>query len=295
MSTTVRPAFLRPVEFTYTGAAFYVSGGSSYTDFPKGTWANVLSLVHSVLAHLSNDSVQITLSLTDDFKLSWTPFGDITVVLNSDLADYFGFASTTVAMSNGVATIADYTPKYCWIPAFQRADQDGFSRDLQNCATGVVSTDGTWSGTSTGSAVYRTTIMFGAELETNLLVSAHGSDEQKRDRCLETFLEGALTAQPERATSVSPKGFWYYPNLNEAISQCVLTEVEPWAQASDDGVQFGYTDSPDTRVFCQTSPDQLQALRQSPSLPVSTIRYGVSFAFHTAPAPEWQYVDWGGA
>ena len=295
MTSKIRPVFLRPVEYTYTGTAFSVSGGSSYTDFPKGTWANVLSLCHSVLAHLWNDSVEISLALTDDFKFSWTPSGNITVVLDSFLSAAFGFASTTVAMSNGVATIADYTPLYCWIPEFMRADQDGFSRDLQNCATGVVSSDGTWSGISSGEdSVYKTTVSFGMELETNLMASAFGGTTQKRDRCLETFLIGALTAQPERSTSVSPKGFWYYPDINDAISQCVLATTEPWAETSDDGVQFEYTDSPNTRVFCMTSPEELQALRASPSIPVSTIRYVVGFSFHTAPAPSWQYVDWAG-
>jgi hypothetical protein len=297
MTASVRPVFLRPVEFTYTGYAFNISGGSSYNDFPEGTWANVLSLAHSMFAHLWNDGVEITLGLTDDFKFSLTPSGDITIVwYNTDIRDAFGFTGASTVLLDGVPTVADYRPLYTWIPDFQRADQGGFSRNLQECASGVVSADGTWSGTSTrGSTVFYTTTNFGMELETNLLVDAYGSSEYTSARCLENFLVGCLTAQPESATSKSPKGFWYYPDINDAISDCVLSTTEPWSEANDNGVQFGHTDSPNTRVFCMTSPDQLQDLR-NPSLPVGRVRYGSSFSFHTAPVPSggWQYVDWDG-
>lgn len=299
MAANIRPFFSRPVEFVYTGNAFSISGGSSYSDFPVGTWACPESLFHSVFAHLWNDGVEITIGLSDDLKAELTPSGNITIDWdNTTLRDILGFTGSSTALSDGVKTTATYALKYCWIPGFQRADQDGFSINLKLCADGVESSDGTWSGVLTGEAnVYRTTITLGMEYETNLLHDADGSDVYKKARCLETFLIGSMTAMPTSDESVSPKGFWFYPDINDAIDICVLNTTEPWAEADDDGVQFGYTDSPNTRVFCATSPAEMQALRGNPALPASRIRYGVSFGFHTCPVPTegWQYVDWGGA
>jgi hypothetical protein len=294
MSTRQRPAFFRPVEFSYTGNAFSVSGGSSYSDFPQGTWANVMSLCHSVLAHLANDGVDIALALTDDLKFSWTPTGDITVTLHADLAEAFGFASTTVAMSNGVATVADYTPLYTWVAEFQRADQGGFDLDMQSIASGVESADGTWSGTEiSGTRVYRTEIQLVNEWEYNLVSDAVGSDSSKRARCLEVFLDGALTAMPAYYLSVNPKGFWYYPDVNDAIDQCVLSTNEPWNEVTDNGVHFGYTDTANTRVFCAVTPDEIRGIKNGPSFPVGRLRFSTVFGFHTCPVPSngWQYVD----
>jgi hypothetical protein len=294
MTAKSRPAFFRPVEFTYTGNAFSVSGGSDYSDFPQGVWANVMSLCHSVLAHLANDGVAVALAMTDDLKFSWTPTGDITLTLNADLANAFGFASTTVAMNNGVATIADYTPMYMWCAEFQRADQGGFDIDIQSIASGVESSDGTWSGTQiSGTRVYRTEIQLINEYEYNLVTDATGSDAQKRARCLEVFMDGALTAYPNYYLSVSPKGFWYYPDVNDAIDQCVLSTDEPWNDVDDNDVHFGYTDNPNTRVFCAVSPDEIRSIKDSPSFAVSRLRFSTIFGFHTCPVPSngWQYVD----
>jgi hypothetical protein len=278
----------------YTGNAFSVSGGSDYSDFPQGTWANVMSLCHSVLAHLANDGVDIALALTDDLKFSWTPTGDITLTLHADLASAFGFASTTVAMSDGVATIADYTPLYMWCAEFQRADQNGFEVDLQSIASGMESADGTWSGIPINTyEVYRTEIQLINEYEYNLTMDAVGSNTQRKSRCLESFLIDSITAYPSYYLSVSPKGFWFYPNINDAIDQCVLSTSEPWNDVSDNGIQFGYSDSPNTRVFCVSSPGEMRGLKGNPSFAVSRVRYDVKFEFHTCPIPTngWQYVD----
>lgn len=300
MTTTVRPAFIRPVEFTYSGNAFSVSGGSSYTSLPKGTYANAASLAHSVCATLWNDSVDVALSMSDDLKLKLTPSGSSPTIVwdNTTLRDILGFTGASTALSDGVATEATYTPQYCWFPTFTRADQGGFTQELQGVVTGVTSRDGTFSGIGPSSIyVYYTSITFPMELETKLCRSAYNSSEPEQARCLETFLRGAIEAMPTLPTSVSPKGFWYYPDVNDLITQTTLTESEPWNETTDNGINFDFTDSPNTRVFCAISPDEIGAFRGSPSLPVSTLRYGYTFSFHTAPVPAngWQYVDWAGA
>ena len=295
MTTDARPVFLRPVEYTYTGTAFTV-GAVAFTTFSKGTFPNALSLAHSVAAAINNEGTYtIALSMSDGFLIGLTPSGASPTITWNDttLRDILGFTGASTALSDGVTTYASYTTLYCWIPTFQRGDQDGFSPDLSDVATGTLSKDGTWSGISTGGTlVYSTTITFSHELETNLLVSSFDTDDQKRARCLESFLIGAVSDGPTDATYASPKGFWYYPDINDAISQCTLTALEPWAEGDDIGVEFD-SDGGDTKVFCSTSPSQLSALRARPSMPFSTIRYGVTFSFQTCPAPTgWAYEDY---
>jgi hypothetical protein len=297
MSTTVRPVFLRPFQCTYTGNAFSISGGDSYSDFPQGTYANVLSLARSICNHLANDAVPIVASMSDDFKIQLTSIGaDRTIVWdNTDIRDAIGFTGASTFLPSGVATPATYTPQYTWIPEFQRGDQGGFARDLGAVASGSECADGTWIGIAVeDTQVYRTTIVFPMELETNLVVDAADSAVYKAARCMETFLVGALTATVTNDDCVSPRGFWYYPDINDAIAQLVMTGTDAWADsATDIGVHFGWTTGEDTKVFCAVSPGELGDLRASPSLPVGRLRYGYEFSFHTCPAPDagWQVVE----
>jgi hypothetical protein len=300
MSTTIRPAFLRPIEFNYSGTAFSVSGGSNYTSFPTGTFANAASFAHSVCATLWNDSVDVALSMSDDLKFKLTPSGSSPTIVwdNTTLRDILGFTGASTALSDGVATEATYTPQYCWFPTYQRSDQGGFDQDLQSVVTGVTSRDGTFSGMGPSSIyVYFTSINFPMEYEEKLFRSAIGSNLFDQARCLETFMRGAIEAMPTLPTSVSPKGFWYYHDVNDLITQTTLTESEPWNETTDNGINFDFTDTENTRAFCATSPREIGSLgRNSPALPVGTLRYNISFSFHTAPVPSggWKYVDWLG-
>lgn len=297
MSMEKRPVFLRPVEYTYTGTAFTV-GAVAFSAFPEGTWANALSLAHSFAAAICNEGTYtIAIGISDNFKFTLTPSGASPTITWDDtvLRDILGYTGASTALSDGVSTEATYTPEYCWIPSFQRSDQDSFSQDMTTIATGNISADGTWSGIKvSGTAVYSTEISFSMELETNLTHCADNSNLFSKERCLETFLEGCLTASTSDATYVSSKGFWYYPNINDAISDCVLSGTEPWCEATNIGIQFNYTDTAHKKVFCATSPSQLTALRSKPALSVSRLRWGYSFSFHTCPVPTegWQYVDY---
>lgn len=294
MAATIRPLFLRPVDYTYTGDAFSVSGGGEYDDFSEGTYANVVGLVHSVCAHLYNNAEGTVLwSFSDDFKIQLEGSGSGLTLEWDDttLRDILGFTGASTVIPNGSTVTATYTPQYCWIPGFQRADRGGWSQDLASVAVGEEAEDGTWVGIAAGgSTVYRQSILFGMELETNLVISSFDSDEFKRARCLETFMHGALTAMPTSATSANPQGFWFFPDINDCyIGAGTLPATAPFSEDSDDGVHY----DTDTRTFCAIKPRELEALRGSPSLSRSTLRYGYSFKFHTAPVPDegWTYVD----
>lgn len=297
MTTTPRPVFLRPVEYTYSGTAFTV-GAVAFNSFSEGTYANVLSLWHSFGAAICNEGTYtVAISVSDAFKLQITPSGSSPTITWDDtsLRDIFGFTGASTALSDGVTTTATYTPEYVWDPGYERSDQDSFAQDLSSVSSGMTSADGTYSGNAaTGNTVYHTSIAFPMILETNLVHSADGSNAYAKERCLETFLKGCLTVYPSVSTHVSPKGFWYYPNINDAISDCSLSATEPWNEATNIGVDFNYTDSPDKKVFCHTHPSALTALRVKASLPVSRHRYDYSFSFHTSAEPTegWQYVDY---
>ena len=286
----------RPVEYTYTGTSFTV-GATAFNAFPQGTYANPLSLAHSFAAAICNEGTYtIALSMSSSFLIGLTPSGSSPTITWDDttIRDIFGFTGASTALSDGVTTYASYTPLYCWIPTFYRDDQDYFTRDLPKVAVGTISADGTWSGIGSGSTIYQQTIKFPQELETNLCISAYGTTTYKQDRCLETFLIGALTAYPSDATYVSPKGFWYYEDSANVISDCALSSTEPWSEATNIGVNFGLDSGADTKVFCSVSPNQLRGLRQSPGLAVSRTRYNYTFSFQTCPVPVegWQYVDY---
>lgn len=292
--TTVRPVFLRPYQCVYTGNAFSISGGDSYADFPQGTYANVLSLARSICNHLDNDAVPIVASMSDDFKIQLTPTGISPTIVwdNTDIRDALGFTGASTALTSGVTTTATYRPEYVWIPQYQRGDQGGFARDLRNVAAGSRCADGTWVGIGVEDVqVYETNIAFPMELETNLVVDAEDSDVYTAERCLETFMVGALTETVVNDDCVSPRGFWYYPDINQAIAQLIMGGTDAWAaSATDIGVHFGWTSGADTKVFCAVEPGELGDLRASPSLPVGRLRYGYEFSFHTCPAPAagWQ-------
>lgn len=294
----------------YTGTLFTLDDGvdtvtATASTFGTGTWANPLSLAHSICAFSRNDGTfALAFVVSDDMKIKLYCEDTITITWsNTDLRDVLGYTGGSTVLTASTWNEATYTPTHCWIPERQRMDQGEFYRRINETAIGNVATDGVYSGiNATGSTIWYRDIQFQFELSTNILASKETSSSSTNydsDRCLETFLIGALTSSVTSDESVSPKGFWFYNDVRDVIydegGEAILNTTEPWAENTQNiGVLFDKGSSPHVKCFCHLNDaTSITHLSQQASLPASTQRFDTPIiSFHTATAPLWTYVDW---
>jgi hypothetical protein len=277
MSTSIRPAFARPIEHV-TESDYDFSIGSNQYSIASGVYANVISLARALVSEateLTNlqmtDGVLIQIYSTSTATLTWS---------NTDLRDALGFSGTTTALTASSWTTAAYLSPYLWIPEHHFADQSGFRQENDYVFVGSRAINGMVAGIGNGDVAFIRKMTFKFELATNL-GREFCTTEQAAGRCLDEFWRGSLCAAPALSGSPSPKGFWLYYNLNELIADCTPTGSE-WEDSG--GINFSRTSSPDTYVFCQFTPDGLDDWRDNPGFPVGRLRYDVSVEFCTSPA-----------
>ena len=275
MATAIRPCFARPVEFISIGTDF-VCGATNCT-VQSGVYANVISLFRAFCL-AAGDWVD-NARMTDDVELEFNAGETGTIELENDtLRSIFGFANSSLVVTDGQWMTADYHPEYVWFPERQKADQGVFRKSPKDQFAGEKSLTGNLSGISTGSTKYYRTIRFVNELSTRLGTEmAENSFEAAR--VIDKFFQDSISAAPTVHTHPSLKGFWYYDDINDFIADCTLVGTE-WADAG--GISFNRSFSPDTYVFCHFDPLGISVWEDSPAFPVSRLRYTVELSFTTA-------------
>lgn len=295
MSTTPRPGYARPVEYYLASGDDFALDATPYT-FPQGTHPNVFSMWHTLFAigSISFDE-DFEIRLSDDLLLE-ARCTSATVDLtweDGGLGSIFGFDGSGETMTQNSWITADRKPQYFWCPAHQVDDQGSISTRPKSVGVGNVSQNGVYAGTTKGSNIYWRRNRIVHELASNILETA-ATSEELRVRTAEWFFNGAITSNPTSDDAIQTLGFWYYPDVNDLISDVELTTTQPWIEATDIGIQFLLDSSPDTKVFCYTSPEELPGQWDGePALPQSTWKYHFEFRFHTAPTPSgFVYTDY---
>jgi hypothetical protein len=246
---------------------------------------NPISMCRAIIAATAGGSTKISLvtmntSVDCVIKLASNSSKPVITWQNTDLRDALGFSGATTTFSVYYAT-APYLSPYIWLPEHHFADQSAFTESSEDYFIGTYSMAGAVAGVSNGDVLKKRTMKFNFELATNLW-REFCTDQNMIDRCLESFVKGALCAAPTVASNPCSKGFWLYPNVNDLIADCTSTGSE-WGDSGD--IDFALSSSPDTYVFCNFVPGSLSDWRSSPGFPVGRLRYHVSVSFVTAPAP----------
>lgn len=298
MTTSPRPMFLRPRELVpnSSGRFFDVNCGTPVTDFEEGTFANSYALAYSFVAYLkTNDDasweirvnettlrVEIYQNSGGDKLVGWSGY--------SSIGAWMGYTGANTTFTNGAWTAADQPPWGVWYPRLQVADQDWFKTIASERATGAMSQNGIWAGTTKGTAFYRRRMNFLCELATNVLISKQTATSYMT---AEEFFTDSLTAQVSDSTYASNQGFWCYLDINDLISDCTtISDTNPWSEATDIGIDFNRDSNPDTKVFCNSAPELLPDWASMPHLPRSTLYYSFDVGFNTRPAETWVYYDY---
>ena len=274
---TERPVLLRPVQHVSDGTDLT---GSSTVTVATGLYANVIALAQ---ACFTDDSGIDNVRLSDDFYFEiYSTTGQTITWNNSDLGTMLGFENQITA-SAGVWATAPNRPRNIWIPEDPYADQGAFLLNLRDTVQGAIAADGTLSANKVGPDVYERSMSFTAELATNISREFVTTDEDVY-HTLTQFVLGSMTASPEDSTIANPRGFWFYPDINDAIADCTYQpHVDQWS--TDGGIDFNLTASPDEKVFCHFDKSALSDWTGSPFFQTSRLRYNTKLNFHTAPAP----------
>ena len=305
MAAAYIPYLARPAEYINPGTPFTIVATAA-TTFPSGTWANLWSLLHSICAWINNNTAyNVDYRMSDDgYPELTSSTGPHTLTWNdTTLRDLLGFTGASTTIPNGTYVTATYLPgtyctdehedqgPYCWIPSLNSSDRGVYSSQPREVVVGDTSQNGRFSGMHSGVDIDYRSLMFPHEEDTNLLRAVQ--EVAARDQSLQSFLERCCINWTTDDESASTVGFWYYRNINDCISDCAgVSTTEPWSEATDIGVQFDLSSSPDRKVFCNTSPGQLPSSWGSePSLLATTLRFHETFGFNTTTAPAWQYVD----
>lgn len=272
------PALLRLVEYTSIGTD--VSGNSYDHTVSTGLYANVVALAQAAfIEELGVDNLR----LSDDFKLELYSTAGTTLDIGATLAATLGFSTQVVI---GVASweTATYQPRYIWIPKHNPSDQRAFGWRSRDLIRGAESSNGTLAAYQVGSLTYDRNVTFIAEEADNLSKEFCTTDEDEY-RTLQTFVLGACTASPSSTGIGNPRGFWWYPNINDAIADCTHQPYSNlWSTAGD--IDFHKTVSASTKVFCHFDKERMiSQWERSAFLPKSTLLYNADISFHTAPIP----------
>lgn len=297
MSTSPRPIFLRPRELVPndSGEFFTIDGGAAVTDFEDGVFHNSYALAYSFAGYLKqNADASIDIRVNDDLLVEiYNDSGDDIVIAwstYSDLGAWIGFTGSSTTLTDGGWTTAQQLPWGTWCAEFQVADQDYWKTVGTEIATGITSQNGTWAGTTNGSAVYHRRMKLNAELAYRVMKSKRTSTSYMT---AETFFNDSLTAQASDATYCSPQGFYVYPDVNDLISDCNgVSSTNPWDEGDDTGIEFNRTSGSDNKVFCHTSPQMLPDWTSEAFFPRSTLRYSFEIGMNTAPAESFTFFDY---
>lgn len=281
---TIRPAFMRLVEHVTDPSGYDFSIGADPYALDTGVY-NPITLVRTMITETVGGASKITSVAMDTatdcvMKLGSNSSAPVITWQNTDLRDALGFSGATTTFSGGYAT-APYLSPYIWLPEHHFADQGAFAESSDDYFVGTYSMTGSIAGVSNGDVLKRRSMRFNFELATNIW-REFCTDQNMIERCLESFFKGALCAAPSVSSNPCPKGFWFYPNVNDLIADCTSTGSE-WTDSGD--IDFALSSSPDTYVFCNFIPGGLADWRKSPGFPIGRLRYHVDVLFCTAPAP----------
>jgi hypothetical protein len=276
--TPTKPVLMRLVEHVSIGTDLT---GEAAVTVATGRYANVIQLMQACCTTASGIT---NVRLSDDFKFELYSTGGTTIDWdNSTLGLVLGFSSQTVLRAAEWVT-ADNRPRYVWIPKHQVADQEAFEPNYSSIIRGATSGNGTLAANQIGSLIYYRNARFVAEDNDNLSPQFCEDDEAEH-RTLQTFVLGACTAAPSSSTTGNLRGFWWVPDINDAIELCTYQpHVDPWATAGD--IDFDKTLNASKMVFCQfNESQQISQWSRSPFFDRSTLQYNPNLSFHTADIP----------
>lgn len=280
MTVTIKQAFLRPIEHIPHASGIDFSIADADYVIPSGTYANAITLARALVDAEGADQYLFALRMSETSLGFIEIEANVTSTLiwvNLDLRNALGFSSNVSLTAYGWSTANSLSP-YIWLPRFNFADQEAFEDDLSIQFNGALSCTGEIAGMSTGSTYKGRTVSYNFEYATNLGREFATSDLMASG-CLDEFVKGALTSAPIVASHPKTKGFWYYQDINEMISDCTLTGNQ-WGDSG--GMEWS---NGDTYCFCNFLPEKAKSSwMKNPSLSHSRLLYNADLSFVTAQA-----------
>lgn len=266
-----REALFRPIEITSANNGLTITGtGAVSAD--TGVYGGLPMLLWE-LTDICGAAYTWSLDSTDGYKVKVVgTSGNFDVTFTeTPLRDLLGFTANLTGAATYTAT--NY-PQFSFIPSFGRSNLDAFWLD-RNVVRGTNAHSGAYSGVSTGRDNQMKRLEFPLELAERV-ADEFGLSAYDKDSNWSTFEYGCRTVQATAAANPSPKGFYLFPDVDDAVSGI---------QSMDSGgLTFKYTSSPDTYVFCQPKGS---IATPSAGIPNSRIRYDISCYLTTADAPTW--------
>lgn len=276
MTIDSRPILVRPIEHISIGNDITYTGPSHIT-IATATYSNLASLASECMGYIFKD-FRLTDNLRMEFQAKITTnvsFG------NKTLLHAMGWDDSFNVTENQWYTADNISP-YLWVPEHQKADQRSFWRASNSYFMGTKAINGNLSGVTLGDVAYSRALKIQAEKSENL-GEEFGTTDIEVARCLDRFIRGAVTAYPATRTNPSPRGFWFYPNVNDYIDQCNWSHINTKPEWQDNGgIEFA---NGDTYVFCHFDDIACSDWRNSPFFGVGHARYNVELYFTTAQKP----------
>ena len=289
---TTKPLLMRPVEITATTdeITFQKSGGTERSvTIEQGVYASMLSVCRAYVnaaqasAFYTTDGVAttITTEISSDgtelvIKFTYTSSSTISFV-NTTTRNLFGANN----ISNGYATsfTCENRPQYTWIPRYQVTNQDYWNQRHKDLFAGSQTKTGLIVGISTGPTIYKRKLDFVNEPAANVFDEA-ASSAVEQTKNLMYFVNGSISSYPSDPTYPTTRGFWFWPNWNDAIgntSNIVIPGGDDGEYNAVEGISYGISD---LYTWCNFSPDGLMG-NPTASAPTGKMYYQVSIDVHT--------------
>lgn len=304
MATLPKPIFMRPIEITGdTDSITITPNGGTPTAVTINT--GVYSSIQAVLyAFETKANSVVGDGVTDiDFGLYDTD-GEVNVrvvfvgntakiIFSGDTGPLLGFnySNSYIATHTGL-----YRPDSVWLPGYQVANQGRFQPKQKDLFAGAQAKNGALAGTTTGATIYYRKLRFENEQAYNLMeegITANTRDDGRYDLLhLDYFAKEARTCQTSVADLPSKRGFWFWPDWQDAIDN---PDTMPGGTDGDtdtyNGINFDLDTDPDLFAFCQFAPAGFR-MPQSVDAPTGRVYYHVDFEIHTVDTvPTWADPD----
>lgn len=303
--TTYKPIFFRPIEIVNSGTKYnritytYTGHAAVNADIDLGVYSSLPALLeaietaglaiapggHTCAWSLVESGFTVYVRCVTDVscEIDFPASSELKYILG-DPAESFNAAGTTHT--------APYPPWYTWVPTYQNATQDHWQQQFDKQFAGRVTQTGELAGNRIGPAIWFKKLRFFSEPALNIYDDA-STDTYIQECNLESFLD-CMYSTPEDDANPSTRGFFYYPDWNNAIN---YPEDVPGGTTgiatTYHGTQYDLSSSPDRFTFCQFAENPLNKL--GAAFDKGRNYQEVEFEIHTVESmPTWAAPDQSG-
>lgn len=309
MTSAHKPVFMRPVEITSAIASIDIrddDGGEAWTTITidTGVYSSMQAVLYAFECRAKDDIATMTtnIAFVDDgngeivvkFTFTGTTLGGGIKIDSATIGNFWGEAAGTYT---GLSSKTfQWRPQYIWLPGYQVAVQTRFHKVQKELAAGKTAKTGQVASITTGPDIYYRDLEFHNEKAINLFDEAatatSAPDYTKLN--LDYFAQYARVSQPSSSGYPCTRGFWFWPDWNDAIDNpSTMPGGASGTGSTREGINFDLSSTADLFAFCQFDEDGFSP-PAAVDVPTGREYHIARFTIHTiSETPTWQAPDQG--